>query len=105
MESIIIPTGASEREIAIRKRVHRLAEFYRHLVSYVIVNLVLWVVNAAFIYFGDLPNRWYMWWAVWVTLGWGIGVLCHAVTVLPFWTLFSDEWEERKVRELMDRRK
>ncbi len=105
MEPADIPAGAGEREILIRRRVHRLAEFYRHCAVYVAVNILLWLVNAGVMYHSDLPNRWYLWWAIWPTLGWGIGLLCHGLTVLPFWSLFSDEWEERKVRELMERDK
>ena len=42
MDDELILPGMSEREIAIRRRVHRLAEFYRHVFVYVIVNLTLW---------------------------------------------------------------
>jgi len=103
-DDLFIP-GANEREIAIRRRVHRLAEFYRHAVTFLIINALLWSLNAWLVFFGTMPNRWYVWWAVWPTLGWGIGLLCHGITVMPFWNLFSDEWEERKVREILERNK
>ena len=46
MDDELILPGMSEREIAIRRRVHRLAEFYRHVFVYVIVNLTLWGANV-----------------------------------------------------------
>jgi hypothetical protein len=97
------PPGASSREIGIRRRVHRLAEFYQHLLIYTGVISLLWVVNAYTVYTAVQPGKGYAWWVIWPTLGWGIGLLIHALSVLPVWSLFSPEWEERKVKELMDR--
>ncbi len=95
--------GMTERELSIRRRVHRLAEFYRHLFVYVIVNMALWSVNAWQIYSATSTAKWYFWWAIWPTLGWGIGVFFHGLSVLPFWTFFSQEWEDKKVRQIMQR--
>ena len=97
------PPGTPTREIAIRRRVHRIAEFYQHLLVYVGVNGLLWLVNAFTVYQSTKDIKWTSWWALWVTLGWGIGLLTHATTVLPIWSFFSPEWEERKVKELMER--
>jgi len=95
--------GTPEREIAIRRRVRRLAEFYRHLLVYVIAIGSLWILNALVVYDSPKAAHWYSWWAIWATLGWGIGLLAHAVTVLPVWGFFSQDWEDRKVKELMAR--
>jgi 2TM domain len=97
------PPGTPEREICIRRRVHRIAKFYRHLMVYVIVIGLLWILNAIIIFSGTQPNKWYSWWAVWPMLGWGIGLFVHGITLLPMWGLFSQEWEDRKVKELMER--
>jgi len=97
------PPGTPEREIAIRRRVHQLAEFYRHVFVYGIVIGLLWCANAYLIYSGTVPTKWWFWWAIWPTLGWGIGLITHGITVLPVWGLFSQDWEERKVRELLER--
>jgi TRAP-type C4-dicarboxylate transport system permease small subunit len=113
--------GMGEREIAIRRRVHRLAEFYRHLFSFVIAIGLMWIANAIMLMnSGVLTHfsisngaivvneasaklKWFYWWALWPTLGWGIGIVIHGITVLPFWNFFSQDWEDRKVRELMER--
>lgn len=101
-DELILP-GMSEREIAIRRRVHRLADFYRHLFVYLIVNAGLWAFNAWTVsQMTGKANAW-MWWAVWPTLWWGVGVLIHGLSVLPRLNFFSQDWEDKKVKELMER--
>ena len=103
MDNDYFPPGTSEREISIRRRVHRLAEFYRHAAMFVTIMILLWIVNAVQIHNSERALRWFSWWALWPTLGWGIGVLSHGLTVTPFWSFFSEDWEERKVKEIMQR--
>ena len=97
------PPGMHERERTIRKRVHRIAEFYQHGMMYVLVIGLLAGANAFAIYNGTPAGRWQTWWVIWPALGWGIGVIAHGITVLPVWGFFSHEWEDRKVKELMER--
>ncbi len=97
------PPGMPEREITIRRRVHRIAEFYQHLLIYVLVIGLLTAVNAYTIYNGSQPSKWFSWWVMWPAMGWGIGVLTHGISVLSVWGFFSHEWEDRKVKELMER--
>lgn len=92
-----------DREAAIRRRVHRLAEFYRHLFVFVMFMAALWALNAWQIYVSVKSIKWYSWWAMWPTMGWGIGLLSHGLAVLPVWSFFSEDWEDRKVKELMER--
>ena len=77
------------------KRAEELKEFYQHLVSYVVVNAFLVVVNL-------LTSPGYKWF-VWPLLGWGIGVALHAAGVFGRTWFWGDEWQERKVKELMER--
>jgi hypothetical protein len=98
-----IPVGATEREISIRRRVHRFAEFYQHLFVFVIVIGLLWLLNAFVVYNEARTIKWSSWWAVWPTFGWGIGLLVHGLTLLPLGGFFSQDWEDRKVKELMSR--
>ena len=99
----ILP-GISEREIAIRRRVHRLAEFYRHVGLYVVMIGAMWAFNAwTEMAAGALPKHWYSWWAIWPTFGWGIGLISHGLSVAPFWSFFSQDWEDKKVKQLMER--
>ncbi len=103
MNDELILSGMSEREIAIRRRVHRLAEFYRHGFVYLIVNSCLWALNFWMLWGSPAQSKWYAYWAIWPTFGWGIGLISHGLSVLPFWNFFSQDWEDKKVKALMER--
>src|SRR5690554_2285033 len=80
-------------EARARKRVHELRDFYSHLATYAIVNALLVGINLT-----TTPDPF---WAIWPIIGWGIGLLSHAVSVFGLFGIGGREWEERKVRELM----
>ena len=103
MENDDYPTGMPDRERTIRQRVHRIAEFYRHGMIYVLVIGLMAVGNAITLYNGTAMGRWQSWWVIWPAFFWGIGVISHGITVMPVWGFFSHEWEDRKVKELMER--
>lgn len=94
-------SDAELREARIRERVHQLAEFYQHLMAYVIFNTLFWSVVGV-MYLNDQTSfRFVFWMGVLSMMGWGIGVLTHLITVLPVWGIFSKEWEDEKVKALM----
>lgn len=78
-----------------RRRVRQLKGFYSHLASYVLVNAGLVVTNLLF-----TPG--YLWF-LWTLFGWGIGLLAHAAGVFRPFRVFPRDWEERKIREYMDK--
>jgi hypothetical protein len=80
-----------------RKRVRRKRKFYSHVLSYVAVGIFLTFIN-----WYSTPGRW---WVQWVWLGWGVGIFFHGVSLFRRNILFGDEWEERKIREEMERMK
>jgi hypothetical protein len=41
------------------------------------------------------------WWFVWPAFGWGVGLAIHGVTVFGMHGAARD-WEERRLRELID---
>ncbi len=79
------------------KRVKEIKEFWSHLITYVLVNILLYFVNV-------MTTPEYLW-IKWVVLGWGIGIITHFLSVYGFFGLFGHEWEQRKIQELMDREK
>lgn len=87
------PPDRAKLEAAMR-RVAAIKGFYIHLAVFVLVILVLLAIDVA-------TSR--RWWVHWVFLGWGIGVLAHAFAVYGRAPKFIAEWEERKIRQLMDR--
>jgi hypothetical protein len=72
MSTPVLPTGDDQslRDLAF-KRVKDRRDFQGHLVAYVVVNLFLWGLWAMTSGLGSYP------WPVWVTLGWGIGVVMN----------------------------
>jgi len=82
---------------AARKRVRQLRGFYVHLTVYVLVNAILLVINLL-----TSPG---VLWFYWPLLGWGIGIVAHAASVFGTGRFLGKEWEERKIRELMEKQK
>ncbi|MGG4264363.1 2TM domain-containing protein [Peribacillus simplex] len=79
-----------------KKRVENLKAFYIHLTVYVLVNVMFFVINL-------LSDPGY-WWFFYPLGGWGIGVLVHGITTFAHGS-FGSEWEERKIKEYMEKDK
>jgi hypothetical protein len=97
------PTTAAEiAEARIRRRVHALAEFFRNLTAYFIVIGGLWVIGWLT---GGVRFETPIWmmWPIFPTLGWGLGLLCHGLSVFTGIFSLDGEWQERKVREYLAR--
>ncbi len=77
-----------------RARVEALKGFYAHATAYVLVNIGLFAINL-------LAGG--GWWFYWPLLGWGVGLGLHALNVFAIGGRFGQDWEERKIRDLMDR--
>lgn len=82
------------RVAAAQQRVAEIEAFYIHLLSYVLVVALLTAINVQS---GD------EWWVQWVVLGWGIGVVAHALALFATKPRFIVAWERRKFRELVRR--
>ncbi len=79
-----------------RRQVRRLRGFYAHLSVYLAVNAGLLVINLF-----SSPGRL---WVVWPLAGWGIAILIHGASVFLGGRLLGREWEERRIREIMERK-
>ena len=78
-----------------KKRVEEIRGFYMHLVTYLVVNAVLVIINLL-----TSPGSL---WFFWPLGGWGIGLILHAFSVFGgFW---GKDWEERKIKEIMEKDK
>jgi hypothetical protein len=75
-----------------RKKAKEMREFYMNLFAYCCVIPILWLINT----FSPGP-----WWAQWATIGWGLGVTVHGLSVFADGTFFGSAWEEKKIAELM----
>lgn len=86
------------RYLEAKKRVKRIKGFYIHAMVYVIVNIAIILSNAQFEGkgLGNLDNYW-------TAIFWGIGLLAHGLSVFMPAFIFGNDWEERKIRELMNK--
>jgi Na+/melibiose symporter-like transporter len=78
--------------------VRKIKGFYSNLITFFLVNILLLVINL-------LSNRHHLWFW-WVTLIWGAILIVQAFNIFTLRNRFlSDEWEEKKIRELMEKDK
>lgn len=80
-----------------RKRVDELKSFYSHLFVYLAVNAGLFLLNM-------LTSPRHLWF-YWPLIGWGIGLTIHGLSVFGTQRLLGKDWEERKIKEMMDQDK
>ena len=90
-------TVSEERYLKAQKRVEDLKGFYGNLTSYVLVNIGLVILNLV-----TSPNEL---WFIYPLLGWGLGVALHAMSVFNYMPFLNRDWEEQKIRELMNKEK
>jgi len=77
-----------------KRRVKELRDFYRNLLTYVGINILLIIINLI-----TSPGSL---WFYWVTIFWGIAILLHASKVFILKGKFlGKEWEEKKIKEMM----
>jgi hypothetical protein len=88
-------TYDTERYERAKERVEVLRGFYVHAIVFAIVNLGL----AAY----DLATSPDQIWFIYVFGGWGIGLIAHGAYALAPGRFLGEAWQERKIREEMDR--
>ena len=85
-----------------KKRVKKIKGFYSHALVYVVINLMIVVINVQNLE----PGESYFQYKNFVTLSfWGIGLAVHGLSVFLPQFIFGKNWEERKIKEIMDRDK
>ena len=91
------PTELNEegREASARAHVRQLRGFYRLLGTAALVLAITFTIN-----FVTSPGRW---WFLWVAFGFGVALAFSGLNLLLRGRLFGTAWEERKVREYLDR--
>jgi hypothetical protein len=84
-----------EKTAKAAQQVEAIMGFYIHLVTFILVMASLLVVNWI-----ATPD---VWWVQWPFLGWGIGVVAHALFVFGSMPNFITNWQLRKIKQLKDR--
>lgn len=77
-----------------KERVRAIKDFYGNVLAYCIVIPFLWWLNFRTTDFL---------WAIFPSIGWGFGVLVHGMEAYGYNPLWGKRWEERKIKELMEK--
>jgi hypothetical protein len=80
-----------------QKKVEDIKGFYGNLTSYIVVNIGLAALNLI-----TSPSHL---WFLYPAIGWGIGVAIHGMSVFNYMPFLGNDWEEKKIRELMEKEK
>ncbi len=80
-----------------KERLEELKGLYIHAIIYVIVNLGMVIINLI-----SSPEKY---WFYYPLVGWGVGLCTHALSVYSKGRIFGAKWEEKKIREMMDKDK
>ena len=86
-----------------KKRMEEIKGFYSHLVIYLIINVCLILIQMGLFsgngFQAEIPH-----WAHFTTpFFWGIGLFFHGLYVFQHRFQFFKDWEERKIKEYMDK--
>ena len=83
-----------------RRKVKSIKGFYRHLFIYLIINALILLQH----YYDLKPGEEFLTFNTFSTaIFWGLGVIIHAFSVFGTDVLFGSDWEERKIKKLMNR--
>ena len=84
--------------IRAKKRVESIKGFYWHLAVYVVINIFIVSVIVS-----NSDVSVFSFEALATPLFWGIGLLFHFLGVFGSNILFGSNWEQRKIKEFMDK--
>jgi len=85
-----------------KKRVQAISGFYKHLAAYILVNLFLFILNATTLEAGE---NFFVFSTFSTAFFWGIGLAFHAAGVFGKNIFLGNDWEEKKIREIMEKEK
>ena len=77
------------------KRVDEKISFYRHLYSFIGVNVLFFIMNIVF-----SPGEW---WFYWVTAFWSIGLLIHFLKTFVFSKKLDEDYRDRMIEKEMEK--
>lgn len=84
------------------KRVKKIKGFYTHLIVYVVINIMIIIVNIQNL---DKEESYFQLENFFTAFFWGIGIVAHALSVFGPNLFLGNDWEEKKIKELMEKEK
>ena len=83
-------------------RVKKIKGFYTHAIVYVFVNIMIVFLNVKNL---DPGESYFQFKNFMTAFFWGIGLVAHGLSVfVPNW-IMGQNWEERKIKEFMEKEK
>jgi uncharacterized NAD(P)/FAD-binding protein YdhS len=82
------------------KRVKKIKGFYTHAAIYVVINIMIVIINIQNLEPGESYFHWYNFTTLFF---WGVGLTAHAASVFVPEFIFGKNWEERKIKEFMEK--
>jgi hypothetical protein len=83
-------------------QVKRIKGFYKHLIVYVVINTIIIFSKIEYASTG----KWYLEHDSFsIAFFWGIGLVAHGLTVFMPSLLLGKNWEEKKIKQLMEKEK
>ncbi|MFN8326576.1 MAG: 2TM domain-containing protein [Flavobacteriaceae bacterium] len=82
------------------KRVKKIKGFYSHLSIYIVLNILIFALNAQSVNEGE---SYFQWKTLSTPFFWGIGLVAHGLSVFLPSMILGNDWEERKIKEIMDK--
>lgn len=84
------------------KRIKKIKGFYIHLLVYIVINIMIIAVNIQNLETGE---SYFQFKNFFTAFFWGIGIVSHALSVFGPDLFLGNDWEEKKIKELMDKEK
>lgn len=82
------------------KRVKKIKGFYTHLLVYIVINIMIIVINIQDLEKGE---SYFQFKNFYTAFFWGIGIVAHALSVFGPDLFLGNDWEEKKIKELMEK--
>jgi uncharacterized integral membrane protein len=83
-------------------RVKKIKGFYTHLAVYVVINIIFVIVNIQNL---DKGESYFQFKNFSTAFFWGIGLVAHGLSTFGGEIFFGSDWEEKKIKELMEKEK
>lgn len=88
-------TDRRAKYLRAKERVEELKKFHGNVFSFIVINSGLALLN----YF---TNGFAYMWFLWSVIGWGIGLIFHALSTFDLNPFLGKKWEKRKMEEFMN---
>ena len=85
-----------------QRKVKRLKGFYTHLIVYIVINIMIVFINSRDL---DAGESYFKIENFFTAFFWGIGLLAHALSTFMPNFIFGRNWEEKKIKEFMEKEK